>query len=112
MSEEASIRDVPQQRYLERGTIQDAYILSGRLHPSRMLTSFFDGAMRDSLRLNRVVSSFLAAIAQMWKLGVDGGAGTKVKFIVFAAQRSTFAALQRRCARRSRPVCVSRLVSR
>ena len=24
----------------------------------------------------RVVSSFLAAIAQMWKLGVDGGAGT------------------------------------
>ena len=79
---------------------------------SRMLTSFFDGAMRDSLRLNRIVSSFLAAIAQMWKLGVDGGAGTKVKFIVFAAQRSTFAALQRRCARRSRPVCVSRLVSR
>jgi hypothetical protein len=31
----------------------------------RMLTSFFDRIMRDNLRLSRVVSSFLAAIAQM-----------------------------------------------
>ena len=79
-----------------------------------MLASFFDRTMRDNLRLSRDVSSFLAAIAQMRKLGVDGGegAGTKVKFLVFAAQRSTFAALQRRYVRRSRPVCVSRLVSR
>jgi hypothetical protein len=68
MSEEASTRDGPQQLYLERGTI------SGCLHPLRMLTPFFDRAMRDSLRLSRVVSLFLAAIAQMCRLGVDGGA--------------------------------------